>query len=373
VRKLGDPTPVTADDYIHLGSNTKAMTATLIAILIEEGKLTWNTTLGQALGNYTGNINPQFRNATIYQLATHASGFTEDTTLGDRSFWISLWNMTALPGREQYVQRALASTPANPLGTFEYSNINYVTLGFLIDRLVGPWEDVIKERLWKPLNMTACGFGPVPESSDTSVDNPWAHALNPTNQQIVPVPRSPATDNPPAIAPAGTVHCRPSSYTKFLALHLGGLTQKSTALLKPETFAVLLQGGDDDYVPGGWVKQKQDPRVAGNWWIHSGSNTYNYLTAILAPGRDEAYLSYTNIGTTQAANGTNAVHIEFFDRKLNLNGTNVINASTPINSPTNTTSTPKPNNAVSLLPRSASTATALCMVLLAAVISPSLF
>ena len=40
VRKWGDPTPVTTNDVFHIGSCTKSMTATLTAMLIEEGKLT---------------------------------------------------------------------------------------------------------------------------------------------------------------------------------------------------------------------------------------------------------------------------------------------------------------------------------------------
>ena len=45
VRKWGDPTLVTTNDVFHLGSCTKSMTATLAAILIEQGKLRWNTTI----------------------------------------------------------------------------------------------------------------------------------------------------------------------------------------------------------------------------------------------------------------------------------------------------------------------------------------
>ena len=47
VRKYGDPTPVTTNDLFHIGSCTKSMTATLAAILIEEGKLRWNTTIAE--------------------------------------------------------------------------------------------------------------------------------------------------------------------------------------------------------------------------------------------------------------------------------------------------------------------------------------
>src|SRR4051812_27907352 len=47
VRKTGDPTPITVDDKFHIGSCTKSMTATMIATLVEEGKLRWSTTMGE--------------------------------------------------------------------------------------------------------------------------------------------------------------------------------------------------------------------------------------------------------------------------------------------------------------------------------------
>src|SRR4051812_30681891 len=48
VRRRGDATKVTVNDRFHIGSCTKAMTATLCAMLVEEGKLSWDRTLAEA-------------------------------------------------------------------------------------------------------------------------------------------------------------------------------------------------------------------------------------------------------------------------------------------------------------------------------------
>lgn len=45
VRQLGSPTLVNVHDRFHLGSDTKAMTATLAAMLVEEGRIKWQTTV----------------------------------------------------------------------------------------------------------------------------------------------------------------------------------------------------------------------------------------------------------------------------------------------------------------------------------------
>ena len=58
MRKRGAPERVTIHDRFHLGSCTKAMTATLTAMLIEEGKLNWTTTLGELFGDSVKDMHP---------------------------------------------------------------------------------------------------------------------------------------------------------------------------------------------------------------------------------------------------------------------------------------------------------------------------
>jgi CubicO group peptidase (beta-lactamase class C family) len=72
VRKLGDPTPATPHDRWHLGSDTKAMTATLVAGAVEAGTLGWDTTIAQAFPGMT--IDPGYRDVTIAQLLSHVGG-----------------------------------------------------------------------------------------------------------------------------------------------------------------------------------------------------------------------------------------------------------------------------------------------------------
>lgn len=50
-RKNGGVEKVTADDRFHLGSVTKSMTATVAAMLVEQGKLSWTTTIGETFPN----------------------------------------------------------------------------------------------------------------------------------------------------------------------------------------------------------------------------------------------------------------------------------------------------------------------------------
>ena len=98
---------------------------------------------------------------TIRQLLTHYSGLPEDVSLKDD------WGLKA-PDKAEGIRRAMASVPYGPPGqTFKYSDINFITLGFLVEKLSGQMLDTYAwEHIFHPLEMsmtryhafaTACG------------------------------------------------------------------------------------------------------------------------------------------------------------------------------------------------------------------------
>src|SRR5882672_679156 len=74
VRKSGDPTSVTTNDVFHIGSCTKSMTATLAAMLIEHGKLRWDTTIAEVFPELKGKMDKQYEAVIVEQLLTHRGG-----------------------------------------------------------------------------------------------------------------------------------------------------------------------------------------------------------------------------------------------------------------------------------------------------------
>ena len=79
VRVHGTSIAATIDDRFHLGSDTKAMTATLAGMLVEKGKLKWTSTIGEVLGADVPGINPKLAAVTLEQLLSHTSGIPSDT------------------------------------------------------------------------------------------------------------------------------------------------------------------------------------------------------------------------------------------------------------------------------------------------------
>lgn len=290
VRKYGSDIAATDNDCFHLGSCTKAMTATLVGMLIDEDKLRWDTTLAETFPNLANSMHPSFKKVTIEQLLTHRAGLPERSWPEGKTFL----DMHALPGtpREQravYIAMMLAETPAAEPGTkFVYANTGYAILGAILERITDmPWEELMMERLFTPLGMNSAGFGAMGDRAQ--VDQPWQHkVVDGKHTMITPGKLS---DNPPVIAPGGSVHCNLADWAKFIRIHLG--VNAKTPLLKPETLEKLHTpafGGD---YAGGW-------RVCRRGWAngmaltHSGSNTMNYAVAWLAPARTFAVLAVTN-------------------------------------------------------------------------------
>lgn len=78
-RLLNTGKKVTVNDRFHLGSDTKAMTATLAGMAVEAGKLRWDTTIGDALGAKVPGIEPRLAAVTLEQLLSHSGGIPSDT------------------------------------------------------------------------------------------------------------------------------------------------------------------------------------------------------------------------------------------------------------------------------------------------------
>ena len=306
LRKDGSPERVTLDDRWHIGSCTKSMTAAVAAILVEEGRLRWNTTLVDMFPEISSEMQAGWRTVTLEQLLAHRGGAPHD--LDEGGLWDRVWERAGSPPREQrqYLTRELLTKqkPAAPPGTQTlYSNAGYTLIGHAIEqKLDRPWEDVLRERLFRSLGMDSAGFGP--PASVGSLSQPWGHKVDPDGK-LRPVPPGLKADNPAAIAPAGTVHCNIRDLAKYAAWQVRGAQGQGT-LLGPETFKRLHtpNGGGGDYAMG-W-KGVTRPWGGGEVLTHGGSNTMFYAVIWLAPKKDFAVVVCTNVGGDLGAKATDA-------------------------------------------------------------------
>jgi CubicO group peptidase (beta-lactamase class C family) len=309
VRRWGHPEVVGADDRWHLGSDTKAMTATLAAILVESGKLRWSSTLGEVLGDWK-DLHPAMAKVTLDMLLAHRGGLPANAS---KVIWKANHHEGDVAGTRRAVVRAsLRETPSG-VGNFSYSNLGYMTAGVMLERASGlEWEKLIQQRLFAPLGMRSCGFGP--PGSASIVDQPWPHRGGGSGEPT-PLPPGPGSDNPLAVGPAGNVHCSLRDWSRFVALHVGERAG-GTTLVSDAALAHLHQpwpGGD--YARGWGVRVR--PWAGGPVLLHAGSNTLNFARVAASPGRRLFFLAATNRGddaADQAIERAMALLIERYGR-----------------------------------------------------------
>lgn len=301
-RKYGTDSPVSVNDQFHLGSDTKAMTATMLATLVEEGKLSWTTTIEQVFPSLVSKMNPAYRRVTLEQLLAHRAGFTEESWPKGKN----LRDMYSLPGtpreqREAYVAMVLREPPVNEPGSrFLYSNRSYAVAGAMAEKVANDsWENLMQKRLFDPLGMSTCGFGAM--GTPGKLDQPWQHTLTLTRHH--PIEPGPRSDNAPVIGPAGTVHCSVIDWGKFLTAHLRG-EQGQPGILRPETFKQLHTPPFGDY-GFGWMMVNR-PWAGGRALTHAGSNTQNFAIVWMAPAKDTAVLVMTNQAGGETFNACDA-------------------------------------------------------------------
>jgi len=315
VRKYGAGVPVTINDQFHLGSDTKAMTATLLAMYVEEGKLGWDWTLERIFPELASSMNPAYRRVTVEQLLAHRAGFTDASWPQGKTF-TDMYELQG-PPREQrwaYVKMILREPPVNEPGTkYLYSNRSYAVAGVIAEKMANaPWEELMHKRLFGPLKMSTCGFGAM--GTPGKIDEPWQHRVAGTRHQ--PIEPGPRADNPPVIGPAGTVHCSMGDWAKFIQAHLRGELGES-GLLKPATFKYLHTSPYGDYGFGWLLVQR--PWAGGLALNHAGSNTQNFAIVWMAPLKDFAVLVMTNQAdqqgeTFKACDETAAALIQDFNK-----------------------------------------------------------
>ena len=276
VRKFGTDVPLKSSDLIHLGSCTKAMTAAVIARLVVEGKLRWETTLIEALPETKGAIAPGFHRISLWELLTHRAGVPANAV-----DWWSYGDLPILERRVALLTKALKHPAPHQRGEYQYSNLGYMIAGCMAERATGKtWESLIKDRLFTPLGMMSAGFGAPGRIGQ--VDQPWGHVRAGKNW------RANQSDNAPALGPAGRAHCSMSDWTKFLRCYL---PEGPDLRLDAEARRKLVTPSGT--YAGGWVIGKR-AWAKGPVFTHSGSNTMWYATVWVAPGLDRAFSVATN-------------------------------------------------------------------------------
>jgi len=289
VKQLGSKTPALADDPWHIGSNHKAMTATLAMALVEDGHIRLDSTVPAVLGD-TFRVHGGWDGVTLQMLLTHRSG-VEPNPAPMKSLRYILFGRDGENGpskdRKQALKDVLKKAPEKiPGKQYQYSNYGYTLAGEMLEAAMDkPYEVLLREELWQPLGMEG---GIIGAPKGKGRDDFRGHRGVPI--EVAP----PAADNAHIMSPAGTFSYPLEAYSRFLVDQLRGQLADERALLSPQSYNTIATSPDDlaDYGLGWGLRDN-------GWLQHSGSNTMWLVATVVAPDRDLAVSVLTNYGETE--------------------------------------------------------------------------
>lgn len=220
---------ISGDTPFPIGSLTKSFTALLVRQAIEAGQLDADAPVQRYL--------PWFRVAdagassriTLRHLLNQTSGLS-------RGDGIAPLLAGSRAGSEELARGMSANRLNHPPGeSFEYSNLNYVLLGAVLQAATGrSWDVLVRERVLRPLAMT---------HSHTDHDSARRDGMTALHRMWFGVPVAQQTQLLPGFAPTGSLVASANDMARYLQMLLAGGDAPAGRLLSPQGVAQLLAPG----------------------------------------------------------------------------------------------------------------------------------
>ena len=207
-RNLEEKLPMTPDTLFAIGSTTKAMTATVLAMQAEEGLFDWDAELVRYLPGFrladpmiTARISPR-------DLVTHRSGLPRHDVL-----WYNVKDVERADLIERLEHLELT---ADLREKWQYNNLMFMTAGYLSGQLDGrTWEETMRARLFDPLGMERSNFSVETSKKDDNFAQPYRENDD-DELELIPF------RNIDVVGPAGSVNSSVNEMARWLAFNLSG-------------------------------------------------------------------------------------------------------------------------------------------------------
>lgn len=304
-RRLGTDNWVTVHDRFLIGSCGKAFTATLAALLVEEGRLRWDETVRDVFPDVP--MGTEYQGMTLEQLLSHRAGLL-------KSFVADLKptrRYTATQGRLAYLEQVVETKLLHPPGAgLFYSNAGYIIAGAMMERVSGQeFTELMAEKVFRPWNLKTAAYGPAAAKDPES--QPWGHRWNEKSRRL----ESRQTDDAHWVDPAGNISLSIGDWAEFVMRHIHRASVSGQNALREETLRRLHTPPDTvswmydrDYFEF-WNKEMGWPLNSANyalgWFVtrgpdgetclHHEGTTQGFQAAVyLAPSQGDAILLATN-------------------------------------------------------------------------------
>nr|WP_198999818.1 serine hydrolase domain-containing protein [Flavobacterium sp. ASV13] len=283
--------PATLNDRFHIGSNTKAMTAFMIARYVEKGKLKWNTKFFDIFPDLKKTSKPEYYGITLEKLLSHQALI--QPFQGENDPAVPNFTGTHQEKRNQFGQFVLTLDPAKPDSEHQYvySNAGYTLATMMVEKVTGTsWEKLIDKVFNKDLKLNVQLSWP----ENLKVKDTWGHSFE--NNKLSPVPSN--TDyHLDFTEPAGDINIKLTDYIKFIQLNIKGL-QGQDNYLKTSTYT-FIHKAIEGYSLGWFNSYENDQEFS----THSGTAGTYYTIASIDRKNFIGYIIFTNSFNEATVNG----------------------------------------------------------------------
>jgi CubicO group peptidase (beta-lactamase class C family) len=216
VKDLDTNQPVTPDTLFPIASCTKAFTTTAMALLVDEGKMSWDDPVRKHLEYFRLSDPLADANVTLRDLVTHRTGVAGHDFLWYRAPWT----------QEEAIRKVGRLKLERPFrSAYQYQTTMFTAAGHAVARAAGAtWADFVQQRIFDPLGMTRANF--TTPAVEKAGDYASGHRRNHVGQvQVIPWY---AIDVPD---PAGSINASARDLSRWLRFHLGQGTFEGKQLI----------------------------------------------------------------------------------------------------------------------------------------------
>ena len=203
VKEVGTDDPITPDTLFAIASMTKAFTTACMAILEDEGKMSWDDHPRKHLPYFKLSDPAADACVTMRDLVSHRTGMPRHD---------ALWSVEERTAEEIVKRYGLAPHSTSFRSNYEYANVPFSAAGLSVGEAVGgTWQEFVKARIFDPLGMTAkC----MVSETEATPDHSHGHVPHKGKAVLVPTPKQ---DNSTA---AGAINASATDMSKWIRLHL---------------------------------------------------------------------------------------------------------------------------------------------------------
>jgi CubicO group peptidase (beta-lactamase class C family) len=291
VKRVNTTMPAALNDRFRIGSNTKAVTGFIAALLVKQGKIKWDTKFFDLFPELKINSDPAHASLTLLDLLSfrtrlYSYSYNYDKP-GQKDF-----TGDETQQRYQFTAWFLKQPAVQDTATIHLSNLSYIAAGLMLEKVSGKTYKQLVTDLGKKLNIDF-NFGQ-PNSLDTL--QPWGH-----NKDLIPEPPGDSYKLN-WLLPAGNINVSLPDYIKFIQLQLKGLKGESD-LLTADEFDFLMNARPQFSI--GWFPDRDGQ---GHALSSNTGNPGSFLSrVIICKETNKAYILLFNAQTDEGYTALDAL------------------------------------------------------------------